>query len=289
MSSVARGLLLPILDWARANGHPCADVFDGLETDETALRGPVRRLSWADYLALHERMARAVGGVEQLGALIETVPSPTVDWLLGSLDSPAKLYRAWSHLSPLLWGGIRLDLEEDSDGRLRVAVAVPAGVPDATVWFRSSQGFLASLPRRIGLPRADLEVGSVGPQRAEWLLRPTAGEVTRPPGHPALDFVAEVTEGYGAALRELEEYRRKAAEPPRDLEERVRTAASAWQLTPAQAQVLKGVVRGLSNKEIASELGNAEATVEVHVTRLLRKAGAPGRTALVTRFWGGPG
>ncbi|MFN7145599.1 MAG: response regulator transcription factor, partial [Myxococcota bacterium] len=56
----------------------------------------------------------------------------------------------------------------------------------------------------------------------------------------------------------------------------------------AQSQVLRGVVRGLSNKEIASELGNAEATVEVHVTRLLRKAGAGGRTALVTRFWGGP-
>lgn len=73
----------------------------------------------------------------------------------------------------------------------------------------------------------------------------------------------------------------------RDLVERVTAATAAWSLTPTQTEVLEALVRGLSNKEIAAELGNAEATVESHVTRILRKAGVTGRTALVSRFWTG--
>ena len=54
--------------------------------------------------------------------------------------------------------------------------------------------------------------------------------------------------------------------------------ASAPQLTPTQMKVLRGVHSGLLNKQIAYELGIAEATVKVHITALMRKLNVRNRT-----------
>jgi DNA-binding CsgD family transcriptional regulator len=52
-------------------------------------------------------------------------------------------------------------------------------------------------------------------------------------------------------------------------------------LTPRQRQVLDGLIRGLSNKEIGGELGIGPDAVKRVVSRLLIKLDAPSRTALV--------
>lgn len=55
------------------------------------------------------------------------------------------------------------------------------------------------------------------------------------------------------------------------------------ELTPRLLEVLELVGRGLSNKEIAAELGLTEGTVKIHVTNLLAKLGVSDRTqALIT-------
>lgn len=64
-------------------------------------------------------------------------------------------------------------------------------------------------------------------------------------------------------------------------------AAAAWRLTPRQAEVLRGVITGYTNKEIAASVGCAEATVEVHMTALFRKSGASTRSGLVRAALGG--
>ena len=69
--------------------------------------------------------------------------------------------------------------------------------------------------------------------------------------------------------------------------ERRQRAASAWKLTRREAQVLELLLRGQSNKAIASSLKCAESTVELHVTRVLRKSGASSRMELASRFWSG--
>jgi DNA-binding NarL/FixJ family response regulator len=48
-------------------------------------------------------------------------------------------------------------------------------------------------------------------------------------------------------------------------------------LSPRQLQVLGGLVRGLSNKEIARELELAEGTIKMHVGAVLRALGASNR------------
>jgi len=49
-------------------------------------------------------------------------------------------------------------------------------------------------------------------------------------------------------------------------------------LTPTQMEVLRCVRSGLLNKQIAFELGIAEATVKVHMTALMRKLNVRNRT-----------
>ncbi len=43
------------------------------------------------------------------------------------------------------------------------------------------------------------------------------------------------------------------------------------QLSPRERDILRGIARGASNKEIGSELGIAETTVKIHVQHVLRK------------------
>lgn len=63
--------------------------------------------------------------------------------------------------------------------------------------------------------------------------------------------------------------------------------ASRWEptieanLTPAEARVLELVLAGLANKEIASELNRAEATIKNQVASILRKHGVPSRARLM--------
>jgi two-component system nitrate/nitrite response regulator NarL len=49
------------------------------------------------------------------------------------------------------------------------------------------------------------------------------------------------------------------------------------QLSPREREILRGIARGASNKEIARELGIAETTVKIHVQHVLRKLGVASR------------
>lgn len=64
-------------------------------------------------------------------------------------------------------------------------------------------------------------------------------------------------------------------------------AARRWRLTRREGDVLSLVARGHANKDIATKLGCAVATVEIHVSSILRKAGADSRAQVVARFWTG--
>jgi len=56
---------------------------------------------------------------------------------------------------------------------------------------------------------------------------------------------------------------------------------AAAHLTPTQMKVLRGVSSGLLNKQIAYDLGIAEATVKAHMTALMRKLKVRNRTQVV--------
>ena len=55
-------------------------------------------------------------------------------------------------------------------------------------------------------------------------------------------------------------------------------AGVAVRLTPTQLKVMRGVHSGQLNKQIAVELGIADATVKAHMTALMRKLNVRNRT-----------
>ena len=66
------------------------------------------------------------------------------------------------------------------------------------------------------------------------------------------------------------------------------TTIGSASLTKREADVLRGICRGLANKEIARELDLQEVTVKLHVKTLSRKLGAKNRThaAMIARDFG---
>lgn len=57
------------------------------------------------------------------------------------------------------------------------------------------------------------------------------------------------------------------------------------QPTPRELDVLRLLAEGLANKQIADQLGVAEATVKTHVNGLMQKLGAASRTEAATRAY----
>jgi DNA-binding NarL/FixJ family response regulator len=63
-----------------------------------------------------------------------------------------------------------------------------------------------------------------------------------------------------------------------DPESETAQADAIARLTPTQIKVLQGVRSGQLNKQIAYDLGIAEATVKAHMTALMRKLNVRNRT-----------
>jgi DNA-binding CsgD family transcriptional regulator len=55
-------------------------------------------------------------------------------------------------------------------------------------------------------------------------------------------------------------------------------------LTPREYQVAVLVSRGMSNKEVARELGVSDGTVKLHVHNIFQKIGARNRYGLIQRM-----
>jgi two-component system NarL family response regulator len=69
---------------------------------------------------------------------------------------------------------------------------------------------------------------------------------------------------------------------PPAIAERLAERMGTEELTPREFDVLKEIVNGKSNKEIASELNVSEATVKTHINSLLGKLGVTDRTQAAT-------
>jgi DNA-binding NarL/FixJ family response regulator len=79
----------------------------------------------------------------------------------------------------------------------------------------------------------------------------------------------------GEAIRAVHAGRRYI---PPDIAGRVAPRPADEALSEREVEVLRGIARGLGNKEIGEELGISESTVKGHVNRLLAKLGVTDRT-----------
>lgn len=69
---------------------------------------------------------------------------------------------------------------------------------------------------------------------------------------------------------------------PADLEAKLRTREKREPLIPREVEILHHIVRGQANKEIASSMKLSVGTINLHISKILEKLGAPDRTRAVT-------
>ena len=69
---------------------------------------------------------------------------------------------------------------------------------------------------------------------------------------------------------------------PPEVANRLAERMDRTELTPRELEVLRLIVEGKSNKEIAAELSVAEGTVKIHVNNILSKMGVSDRTQAAT-------
>jgi DNA-binding NarL/FixJ family response regulator len=192
-------------------------------------------------------------------------------------------------------------LVADDDALFRDAAALTLRDEGYTVLTAESGGDGATV---LASSRVDLVVADIamdGNHRLEWL-----DEIARvAPGVPvvvvtgcpsmetAIDAVRSPAVAYlvkpvAAQVLRAEVSRALARGTPRSSARREDLLAHhrrAWQLTERQAEVLALLVEGGSNKDIATALGCALRTVELHVSALLEKSGHPSRASIVASFW----
>jgi DNA-binding NarL/FixJ family response regulator len=70
---------------------------------------------------------------------------------------------------------------------------------------------------------------------------------------------------------------------PADLAARLAARSPRSHLSPRELEVLKLMIRGKRNREIATDLAISEGTVKIHVSNVLSKLGVTDRTEAVTQ------
>jgi DNA-binding CsgD family transcriptional regulator len=272
-----------LLDTARDIDVEPARLLAGLPFGADELRRR-KRVAWTDYCSMLEYLTDVAGGFDEIEDVMAAgyhKVLPEFRMIAAAAVSPCAFARFMLDVvSPLVFPPLSVHYEELGESRVRVETMLRPGVPPCEAYFRASTGAMRGLPAHLGLPLAQMIECDVGPSHGTWEIHLPA---SRTIAHRARRLVMRFVLGaerdgtpVSAAIGETD------ADP---VASRIDQAALHWKLTPRQTDVLSLVATGKANKEIAKELACADNTVELHVTRLLRKANVTSRSQLIARFW----
>jgi len=163
-----------------------------------------------------------------------------------------------------VWDLVEQELEEGNRGALLVVLCDSLGAAQGSV-----------LTQRLRNLNPAVQV-LVLVQNDQWLTADTLADCQ------AQAIVHAESFGTGVVIRALQALRRGQTYRDPRIRERLDNTR-AIQLSGRERQVLQGLVRGLSNKQIAQNNDLAPTTVRDYVSRLCRRLGAANRTQVVTR------
>lgn len=158
-----------------------APLLEGLPVTRAQLEDERRRVSWDVWASICERAFAQMGGdPSRLAAagrlVVETGPGGFAGYLgpvVGAITSAEDMYRLitrWG--APSIYRSMTFALERLPDGRLRSTARIKPGYRPCEAWFRLATGALEALPRFIGQPDAIVELETVGPMMATYLVTP---------------------------------------------------------------------------------------------------------------------
>lgn len=163
-----------------------------------------------------------------------------------------------------VWDLVQLELEEGSSGDPLVVLC------DS---ISADQG--QALTQRLRAQSPVMPIVRVV-QNDQWLTATTLAACQ------AQAIVHAESFGTGVVIRALQALRRQQTYVDPRIRERLE-ASAAVHLTGRERQVLDGLARGLSNKQIAQQVDIAATTVRDHMSSLCRKLGGINRTEALSR------
>lgn len=257
------------LELGATQGASAATLTRGTGVRPSICRSPFRRVSWEAYAELMERLEAAVGGEEALLELSRNTYQlmPEFNILSNTFRSPKRAMQfMFDTVQPTMWPMLSVEITESRSRGVELNARLKRGYRPCRPFFAWTAGAAQGIPAHLGFAPANVRDLQLTGRSAHLQLRfPTGG-------------------GSGAKVRSMD---RVAVEVTRlqEVDRRVGKAVVEWKLSPRQVEVLRHLVAGRDNQEIARELGCSVKTVEAHVTSLLNRADAPSRLAVVAAFW----
>lgn len=266
---------------------PTATLFDDLSFDASTLRRQ-RLVSWDDYATICERGAALVGGDDALADLAEQSYHEVVPELrivARALIAPMPFLRFMLDvLDPLLFPVTENRFEDLGNDQFRVTTHLRQGARPCLTFFSASVGAFRGVTRHLDLPPVQITRADVSATHGVY-------EGTVPASQTLVSRATRVSLAFAQrtvlALLLGDDHDVAEGAAPDALTFNVDVARADWGLTRRQVDVLRHVVQGKTNKEVASALGCADNTVELHLTQILRKARVSSRAQLIARFWAG--
>jgi DNA-binding CsgD family transcriptional regulator len=274
---VTHRVVLGAWEMALAEGISPTEFSEETRAMVNRVRNSRERVDWYDYMELIDRIREIAGSTSEMTRMFSTHLGAMPDFarVAKLLLNPRQLYRFLVFtFATAGFSHIHSTLEDVGRDRVKVRVSLPPQYRDGTAFFESCTGGLRALPCYIDLPPAEVEANITSHEATFDVHMPSSRTLVSriaPAVRAALDELAF----YADEIREL-----TSAASSSDGPAAVERAARRFSLTRRQREVACLLMRGASNKEIASELGCAERTVELHVTALMRKTGTANRTQL---------
>lgn len=261
---------------------PVEPLFEGLTFQRVQLRDR-SRVSWDDFVTFSDNALVIAGDPETLADIFESSyheVMPELRLLARAFVDASTFTRfVLEVLNPLAWSSCTWKCEDLGDGELRVTCRLHPGARPNVVFFQACLGALRGAPRHLGLPPARILSSRLEPTRATY-------DVRMPPSQTLVARGRRLSHSLlGRVTAHLVFGHEDVDEGIDAFEGRIEDRTMQWGLAHRQTEVLRLVAKGHSNKEIAASLGCAVNTVELHMTRVLRKAGASSRSQLIASFW----
>ena len=285
----------------RTAGLDLTPTLDGLPFTAKDVRRSGFRVRWEDYAKLVERMQRACGNDELAARAVAGHPEAARDLrlLASAFVSPMRLCQyVFTVRVPAMFLNLEFDYEVTGPNEFKLTVGIPEPYSDAPALLKFAAIAIEVLPVHLSLPPSKV-VTELSPRRGVYRVTVPKSR-TLPRRIADSPFVAQVRAVLGSVEGQEKSFRRYfeqvvrrtragAAALDKDsadqVGQRLAEAVEGWSLTPRESEVLTRLARGTSNKEIGQSLGVSAKTVEVHITSLLRKAGAVSRAELIAKLW----
>ncbi len=290
MGEVSARVVHAVIEAAEAKGIDSAPLLYGLPFTRCELREWTRRVRWDDYMEIFDRLDRTLEREQLLNVFRDYHKQyPELGALAGALVSPVRFARLYLSMAVAAVPHIQSKITFISDFEVHLRMEIPPPYRDGRVYFELSVVALEALTCYLGLPRTRVDA-EVAPRSALFKIQLPASRTiaSRLPGvgkdvaDRALALIASLQ---GDLTMGTTVTNASSSSGDVDITARLNTATTRWLLTPREAEVLGLLVRGRSNKEIASDLGCSPRTVEIHAAHLLEKSRHRSRAELISAFW----